>query len=86
MTDKNGKFLQVVPLVIAGLIFIINGFALFWLADVKGDVRELRQNYFNALSEVSQLKGEIKILNFRIEVLNTQIVDLREQLEEKKKP
>ncbi len=83
MTDSkngNGRIVQLVPLVIAGLIFIINGFALFWLSDVKGDVRELRQHYVGALTEVGDLKVEVSTLNVRIENLNGQIVDLKDQL------
>ncbi len=64
---------QLVYVLIAGLIIVLNGLALFWLKDVKSDVRELRQGYFNALKEVSDLKVVIAELNSEIVILKSRI-------------
>ncbi len=64
---------QLVYVLIAGLIIVLNGLALFWLKDVKSDVRELRQGYFNALKEVSDLKVVIAGLKSEIVILKSRI-------------
>lgn len=69
--QNNARFGQLLPVFIAGLILVVNGFVLFWLSDIKADVRELRQNY----SQVSELKAEIVILKDRIEILKEEITN-----------
>lgn len=64
---------QLVYVLVAGFIVILNTLALFWLKDVKADVRELRQNYFNALQEVGNLKAEIASLKGIIDGLREEL-------------
>jgi len=65
---------QLAYILIAGFIVVLNALALFWLKDVKTDVRELRQNYFNALQQVGDLKAEIANLKAIIETLKHQLI------------
>lgn len=68
---------QLVYVIIAGLILVVNALALFWLSDVKKDIRELRQHYVDALKEVTELKLEVSKLNLMIDNLKNKIFTLR---------
>lgn len=80
MTDKPRNNGQLIFVIITGLIFIINGFALFWLSDVKTDVRDLRDNYVDAIKQVSKLQAEVANLRATITELRAEIRILRNEL------
>jgi hypothetical protein len=80
---KNG---QIVYVIIAGLLVLLNGLGLLWITDIKTDVRDLRQNYFNAITSVSTLTAEVANLKVTITDLKSEIVVLKMQLQDKKKP
>jgi hypothetical protein len=66
--------------VIGALIALLNGIALFWIHEVKCDLRDLRINYVNALAQVSDLKVEIASLKGVITLLQLEIATLKERI------
>ena len=70
--------------ILSGIILLAVSFLFFLLRDIKSDVRELRQNYFEALSKVGELKTEIEVLRGVINVLNAEISHLKTHIGKRK--
>jgi hypothetical protein len=66
--------------IIGALIALLNGIALFWIHEVKCDLRDLRNNYVNAIDQVSDLKVEIASLKGVITLLQLEITTLKEKM------
>lgn len=74
---------QLVYVLIAGLILIVNALGMLWLQSIKNDVRDLRQNYFNAIQQVARLEVEVANLKCLIADLKAEIVVLKNELSKK---
>lgn len=71
---------QLVYVLIAGLILIVNALGMLWLQSIKNDVKELRQNYLNAIQSVARLEVEVANLKCIITELKAEIVILKSEL------
>lgn len=77
---------QVISIIVAGLILILNGFVLFFLTDIKKDVRGLRDEQGQTTKTVEVLKTEVGFMKI-IDALRSEIASLKEQLtSQKNKP
>lgn len=78
---NNSKFIiTILVTVITVLIMAGNGIALWMLSDMKIDVRDLRLNYHNALSDVQKLTTEVALLNEKVVEQNEQITGLKNEI------
>lgn len=71
---------QLITPILSGIILLAVSFLFFLLRDVKNDIRELRQNYFEALSKVGDLRAEIETLRGVINLLNAEIGHLKSRI------